>query len=624
MLRFCTVIGFAFVCFSEGSGVAANQLVSVMQTAAPNPSHNTTAYGFDPNGNLTSWTDVNGHTTQNGFDLANELNSEILPAGGPTQTHTYDSAGNLTSLLDFNGKTTSYTYDSLNRLLTVTPDSTLGDVATSFTYTSTSRRATMTDASGTTTYTYDGSDRLITKATPEGTLNYTYDSAGNLASLASSNANGASVSYTWGALNKLASVVDNRLPSGQNTTTYTYDVNENLATVTYPNGLQATLAYDGLSRITGFNSGKTSYSYQLGATGNRTSVQESTGRSLNWNYDGIFRLTNENISNDPTGNNGGVGYGLDPVGNRLALSSGLAKILSSTSSFDANDRLASETYDNNGNTLTSGGKVFKYDFANRLKSMNSGAVTLVYDGDGNRVAKTVAGATTQYLVDDLNPTGLPQVVDELVNGSVQRTYTYGSQRISQYQNISGPWTPSFYGYDGGFHVRLLTDITGAVTDTYDYDAFGSLVNSTGSTPNNYLYRGEQWDAHLGLYYLRARYYNPGTGRFLSRDQHQNTVKHPRTLHRYLYSSSDPVNRKDPKGLEDDLEYTEVTKSEANIARLLGRSLKEVKNAIHALKRDIAFEGNPDVFIDINNFNVFVETYSGDVGDLLANLFDYLD
>jgi hypothetical protein len=54
----------------------------------------------------------------------------------------------------------------------------------------------------------------------------------------------------------------------------------------------------------------------------------------------------------------------------------------------------------------------------------------------------------------------------------------------------------------------LTNAAGAVTDTYEYDAFGNKINSTGTTPNNYLYRSEQYDPDLGLYYLRARYYNP--------------------------------------------------------------------------------------------------------------------
>jgi hypothetical protein len=71
--------------------------------------------------------------------------------------------------------------------------------------------------------------------------------------------------------------------------------------------------------------------------------------------------------------------------------------------------------------------------------MNRGAVTLLYDGDGNRVAKTVNGITTRYLVDDLNLTGLPQVVEETVNNVVQRQYTYGLQLISENQIANNTW-----------------------------------------------------------------------------------------------------------------------------------------------------------------------------------------
>ena len=72
-----------------------------------------------------------------------------------------------------------------------------------------------------------------------------------------------------------------------------------------------------------------------------------------------------------------------------------------------------------------------------------------------------------------NPTGLPQVMDELTNGAVTRTYTYGLQRIGENQVISNTWTQSFYGYDGMGNVRQLTNAAGAVTDTYEYDAFGN-------------------------------------------------------------------------------------------------------------------------------------------------------
>jgi hypothetical protein len=134
-----------------------------------------------------------------------------------------------------------------------------------------------------------------------------------------------------------------------------------------------------------------------------------------------------------------------------------------------------------------------------------GLVTLAYDGDGNRVSETEGGVTTNYLVDTQNPTGYAQVVDELQSGTVARTYSFGLERISETQSISGTSATSFYGYDGHGSVRQLTNSTGAVTDTYDYDAFGNIVNSTGSTPNNYLFAGEQYDPALSLYYNRARY-----------------------------------------------------------------------------------------------------------------------
>jgi RHS repeat-associated protein len=535
-----------------------NQLKTVVQVNAPDSSHNTTAYGYDTNGNLTSLEDANTHTTQNGFDVFNQLHLETMPAG-QSQTRTYDAAGNLQTLLDYNGKTTTYTYDSMNRLLSRQPDQSLTDAPEIFTYTPTGKRATMTDASGITTYIYDDHDRLSQKQTPQGTLTYTYDSAGNVASMTSSNTNGVSVAYTYDNLNRLETVVDNRLV-GQQTTTCSYDPASNLATVTYPNGLQSTFTYDTQNRVTALSNAAASYTYTLdGTVGNRTGVTEKLAklpgaRIVGWNYDGIYRLTTENISADPNSRTGEVTYGFDPVGNRLSLGlsqganlPGISPIQPGSISYDPDDRLSTETYDANGNTLTTGGKTFAYDFENRLKSMNAGAVTIQYDADGNRVAKTMNGATTRYLVDDLNPTGYPQVVEEVTGTTASRTYTYGLQRISQNQQITSAWTPSFYGYDGGGTVRLLTDSTSTVTDTYDYDAWGNEVNTTGSTPNVYLYRGEQYDSDLGLYYLRARYFNPVTGRFLATDPAEGAVTDPTTLHKYLYASADPVNQMDPTG-----------------------------------------------------------------------------
>ena len=156
----------------------------------------------------------------------------------------------------------------------------------------------------------------------------------------------------------------------------------------------------------------------------------------------------------------------------------------------------------------------------------------------------------------MTPNGYPQVAEEIVNGAVNAQFTYGTWRISQ--NRSG--VLSYYGYDGGGSVRELFSGTGAVTDTYDYDAFGNTVEQTGSTVSEFLYRGEQFDSGIGMYYLRARYYAPNTGRFLTEDKFEGegmpacdcAIKRMKVVpagvhHLFIYGGGDPVNDIDPTG-----------------------------------------------------------------------------
>src|SRR6266849_4088734 len=226
------------------------------------------------------------------------------------------------------------------------------------------------------------------------------------------------------------------------------------------------------------------------ASGHRLSVSELSGRTVNYGYDNLYRLTSETIASDPSGINGAVNYTYDAVGNRKQITSTLAPIPAGLWNYDADDRFtAGDTYDANGNTVTSGGIANVYDFENHL--MQQGGISIVYDGDGNRVQKTVAGVITQSLVDDRNPTGYAQVFTETTS-STTRQYVLGLERVSEWI-IGGTTTTRFYDYDGHGSVRALTDTSGNVTDTYDYDAFGNLIHSTGTTPNNYLYSGEQFD-----------------------------------------------------------------------------------------------------------------------------------
>lgn len=211
-------------------------------------------------------------------------------------------------------------------------------------------------------------------------------------------------------------------------------------------------------------------------------------------------------------------------------------------------------YDSVGNLQT----IFSpYDFENRLihAETPAGAVDFVNDGDGNRVAKTVNGVTTEFLVDGLNPTGYAQVLEEVEGGAVRAVYSYGLEMISQTRGSGASWATHYHGYDGHGSVRFLTDEAGAITDTYDYDAFGVLINRSGSTANDYLFTGEQYDPDVELYYNRARYLNTGTGRFWSMDTAEGYWEDPLSLHKYMYVANNPVNLVDPSGHDFDLGST---------------------------------------------------------------------
>jgi RHS repeat-associated protein len=250
------------------------------------------------------------------------------------------------------------------------------------------------------------------------------------------------------------------------------------------------------------------------------------------------------IASDPSGMNGSVTYTYDPVGNRTQKVSTLPGYPGGLTSYNANDQLASDTYDNDGNTTASNGVGYVYDFENHLVQAGAG-INIVYDGDGNRVSKTVAGVTTTYLVADENPTGYAQVIEEDDSTGAARQYTYGLELISRWDTNTG--LSIYYVHDGHGSVRALTNQTGAVTDTYDYDAFGNLIHSTGTTPNSYLFAGEQFDPDLHLYYSRARYLNTSTGRFWTMDTNEGAAADPLYLHKYLYAEQDPVDGLDPSG-----------------------------------------------------------------------------
>jgi RHS repeat-associated protein len=122
-------------------------------------------------------------------------------------------------------------------------------------------------------------------------------------------------------------------------------------------------------------------------------------------------------------------------------------------------------------------------------------------------------------------------------------YLFGDDLIKQ----SRAANDSYYLYDGLGSTRALSNSAGSITDTYNYESFGTLLNQTGSTSNDYLFTGEQYDSGLDNYYLRARYYDQNIGRFTQQDTYMGNSQDPVSLHKYLYANANPVYYTDPSG-----------------------------------------------------------------------------
>ena len=216
---------------------------------------------------------------------------------------------------------------------------------------------------------------------------------------------------------------------------------------------------------------------------------------------------------------------------------------------------ATDTYDNNGNTIISFGTNFQYDVMNHLTNatVNGMRFLMTYDGDGNRVSKQVGSTTTYFLVDGINPSGYTQILEEWTNNGttgLSKVYNYGLNLVSQRQSII---STNYFIYDGHGSTRLLTDIGGRVMCVMAYDAYGNLIASNGVLQTAYLYSSQQYDRDLGLYYNRARYLNSGTGRFSTMDgERYGNNEDPLSLHKYLYVEDNPVNMVDPGGHEGDI------------------------------------------------------------------------
>ena len=521
--------------------------------------------------------------TRYNYNHLNQMISMNDPTG-KTIVYQYDLVGNLIQQTDRMNLTTSFAYDGFNNLLqkSVTKDGSA--YSTSYTYDITGSRKTMTDSTGVTGYTYDDLGRLTMESAPGGiTKGYAYDANGNRKTfvLKQSGAVKISQSYLYDQLNRLK----NLYSDGALTASYTYDANGNRDTLTYNQaGVTTDYDYNLANKLTMLTNSRgatqlSKYEYTYFYDGNQASKRETAPsgvRNTSYVYDGLGRLKQESVGGQTTA------YTYDDFGNRSTMVvTGIPAPYNVAYSYDHNNRLLTETktqgevdeitrygYDNNGNQIYKAKEILQpinpseqesisayvlgesedsdvtlltYDGFNQLIQVIEGTNTLryTYNADGLRASKTVNGTTTKHIWDG------SQIALELnAAGAVTNKYIRGINLVAA-DNTAG--ARSYYVYNGHGDTVQLTGASGNVIKSYEYDAFGNELNIDNNDTNVFRYAGEYFDKETGTIYLRARYYDPTIGRFITEDSVWGNANDPLSLNLYTYCYNNPINLLDPDG-----------------------------------------------------------------------------
>ena len=538
---------------------ADNELTEVQ---SENPSLTvvkTTHTGYDSDGNVTSQTDGNGNVTHYYYNDLNEQTSSET-ALSQTTTYTYDLDGNLQTLADPNGHTATYTYNADSELTGISYSDGVTHAVT-YSYDADGHKTGMIDGTGTSAWTYDTLGRLTSYTNGNGNeVQYGYDIAGNETSI--EYPGGDTVTQAFNAVDEMSSLTD----WNSKETTFSYDANGSLTGESLPNGVTDTNTYDpanNLTSISDVNGSTTIFAsdYTHNSDNLITTDSSQPSSTQNYQYTALNQVCYAGSSNSsactspPTG---AIPYAYDSAGN-LTTNNG------STQTFNAGDELCwsvsgsssngcgaaptgatTYSYDSNGNrtaaTPSSGSaSSYTYNGVNELTQYQLGsgtATTYAYDGNGLRQSKTTGSTTTNFLWDE--STSLPLLLQE-TTGSSTTNYVYGPTGLPL-EEVLPSGTTYYYASDSLGSTRALTDASGAVANTDTYDPYGNITASTGSTANPLLYAGQYLDSESGLYYMRARYYDPTTAQFLTVDPMVESTQSP-----YAYTAGDPINTSDHSG-----------------------------------------------------------------------------
>ena len=386
-----------------------------------------------------------------------------------------------------------------------------GDKVKTYTYDTVGNRTSANIEGIAAAYACDRCNRLLRVSFEGGGVSYSYDDAGRLTG--ETRGDGSTVGYTYDTFGRL---IEKRNVSGENTEVYalTYYADGNIASKT-ANGAVTEYEYDGMGRLTRENG--TQYTYDT--RGNRAAMTTGADTTL-YEYDRSNRLKRESCGNSRTD------YRYDANGNLTTRAKGVI------SGGAGAEKLTLGEADGESSSLAGAElTVYSYDTRDRLtgvQSDNGMIASYSYGADNMRRSKTVNGETTRHIWD-----GGRIVGESNESGELTAKYYYGNTILA--------------ADTGGGVEYYQSDSHGDISEysgnTYTYDAFGNRETESAEDANPFGYCGEYYDRETGMIYLRNRYYDPGTGRFISEDPAKDGVNW------YVYCGGNPVMFVDPWGEE---------------------------------------------------------------------------